>query len=100
MPAKAEYKLTKKIDISLEQQATIRGTMNHQTTAGVDAEVLDWLSLRGREIVGSRGTSTGVGATLKAKGKASMSGDYTRTGSKEGTTEDKVSLGAKRKRQT
>ncbi|MFQ5685151.1 MAG: choice-of-anchor U domain-containing protein [Candidatus Scalindua sp.] len=92
--AKAEYKLTDKVDVSLEQQATIKGPINHQTTAGVDAEVLDWLSLRGREIVGTHGTATGVGATLKNKNKASISGDYTRTGSKKGNIEDKVSLGA------
>ncbi|MGR3174722.1 MAG: choice-of-anchor U domain-containing protein [Candidatus Scalindua sp.] len=92
--AKAEYKLTNKIDVSLEHQATIKGTTNHQTTAGVEAEVFDWLSLRGREIIGSQGTATGVGATLKAKDKASISGDYTRTGSKAGIIEDKVSLGA------
>ena len=92
--AKAEYKLTDKVDVSLEQQITIKGTMNHQTTAGVEAEVFDWLSLRGREIIGSRGTATGVGATLKARDKASISGDYTRTASKEGNIGDNASISA------
>jgi hypothetical protein len=94
---KADYKLTDKIDVSLEQQATLKGESNHQTTVGIEAEVNDWLSLRGKETVGTRGASTSIGATLGVKDRFEVSGDYTRTNYRAGEVGDRASLGASAK---
>jgi uncharacterized repeat protein (TIGR01451 family) len=91
---RADYKLTDKIDVSLEQQATLKGESNHQTTVGIEAEVNDRLSLRGKETVGTRGASTSIGATSGVKDKFEVSGDYTRTNYRAGEVGDRASLGA------
>jgi hypothetical protein len=94
---RADYKLTDKVDVSLEQQATLKGESNHQTTVGIEAEVNDWLSLRGKETVGTRGASTSIGATSGVKDRFEVSGDYTRTNDRAGGAGDRASLGASAK---
>jgi hypothetical protein len=97
LAAKADYKLTEKIDVSLEQQATLKGSPNHQTTAGISAKVLDWLSLRGKESVGTQGTATSIGATAKAKDRFGLSGDYTRADYKQSGISDTASVSGRTK---
>jgi hypothetical protein len=92
--ARADYRLTDKIDVSLEQQATLEGEENQQTTAGMEARPFDWLSLRGKETVGNRGTATSIGATSEIKDKLSLSADYTKSNQSTGYSEDAASFGA------
>ena len=94
---RADYKLTEKIALSLKQQATLKGSPNHQTTAGVTAEVNEYLSLRAMETVGTKGTAASVGATANVKDRLELSSDYTRTNYKTGGVSDTISLGGKAK---
>ena len=94
---KADYQATKKTSLSLEQQATLKGTPNQQTTLGVVNKPADWLSLRGKETVGNQGTATSVGASAHVKEKFELSGDITRANARTGETSDTVSVGGKAK---
>jgi hypothetical protein len=91
---KADYKLTDKIEVFLEQQATLKGEKNHQTTGGIEVEVFDWLSLRGAETVGTKGTATSIGATSEIEDKLSLSADYTKSNQSTGDSEDAASFSA------
>jgi len=92
---RADYKLTEKIDVSLEQQATLKGAANHQIAIGVNAQVNEYLSLRAKETVGTEGTAVGIGATSKVKDKFEISGDYTKTNYRTGEVGDTVSFSGK-----
>jgi len=94
---KADYQATKKTALSLEQQATLKGTPNQQTTLGVVNKPNEWLALRGKETVGNQGTATSVGASAHVKDKFELSGDITRVNARTGETSDTVSLGGKAK---
>jgi len=91
---KADYELTDKIDLSLEQQVNIQGPDNNQTSLGIVAKAFDWLSLRLKETVGDKGTATSVGATSKLKDKLQLSADYTRANQRTGGLSDSASLSA------
>ena len=93
LAVRADYELTKKVDVSLEQQATLKGTANNQTSVGIVARVFDWLSLRAKEIIGNEGTATSVGATSSVKDKLDVSADYTRANYKTEGASDIASLG-------
>jgi len=94
---RADYELTEKVDVLLEQQAALRGAANYQTTAGVKARMFDWLSLRGKGTVGNDGISSSIGATTDVSDKIKISGDYTRADYAAGESSDSVSLGASAK---
>ena len=94
LAVKADYKLTDNIDVFLRQQATLKGEDNDQTTAGMEVEVFDWLSLRGAETVGTKGNATSVGATAGVKDSFTLSADYTKANYKTGETGDAASLSA------
>ncbi len=89
---KGDYKLNEKMDISLEQQTTITGNINHQTTVGMTAKMSDWLSLRGKETVATQGTATSVGITSTIRNRLEISNDYSRTNYKTGEVSDNTSL--------
>ena len=91
---KADYKLTDKIDVFLEQQETLEGEENQQTTAGIEARPFDWLSLRGAETVGTKGTATSIGVGSEIKDKLSLSADYTKSNQSTDDSEDAVSFSA------
>ncbi|PIY82871.1 MAG: hypothetical protein COY78_04470 [Candidatus Omnitrophica bacterium CG_4_10_14_0_8_um_filter_44_12] len=92
---KADYQATKKTALSLEQQISLSGTPNQQTTLGVVHKPNEWLSLRGKETVGNQGTATGVGASANLKDKFELSSDYTKASYKGGGAGDTVSLGGR-----
>ncbi len=94
---RADYKATDKVTVSLEQQATLKGAPNHQTTAGIEAKITEKVSLRAKETVGTQGTATGVGVTTNVKDRFEVSSDYTRTNYKTGGVSDTASLSGKAK---
>ncbi len=94
---KGDYKLSERIEISLEQQATITGDKNNQTTAGVGAKMVDWLSLRAKETVSNQGTATSVGMTSTFGNKLEISNDYSRANYNSGEISDITSLSASSK---
>jgi uncharacterized repeat protein (TIGR01451 family) len=92
---KADYQATKKTAVSLEQQATLKGSPNQQTTLAAVHKPKDWLSLRGKETVGNQGSATSVGVSAHVKEKFELSGDITRANARTGEISDTVSLGGK-----
>ncbi len=94
---KADYKLTEKIDVSVEQQVTLKGVPDHQTSAGVNAAVNKHLTLRAKETIGTQGAATGVGVSANIKDRFEVSSDYTRANYKTGEIGDTASLSGKAK---
>ncbi|NQU73232.1 MAG: outer membrane beta-barrel protein, partial [Candidatus Omnitrophica bacterium] len=90
---KADYKLNEKIVLSLEQQATLSGSPNYQTTAGIEAKLNDKVSLRAREILGTEGAATDVGAAVNVSDRLQLSGNWTKTNYKGGGIKDTASVG-------
>lgn len=70
--AKADYKLTDKVEVSLEQQKTLRGTNNDQTSVGIHAQPNERLSLRGKQTVGTEGSATSVGTAFNVEEKTDI----------------------------
>ena len=94
---RADYKATDKVTVSLEQQATLKGSPGQQTTLGVVHKPNEWLSLRGKETVGNQGSATSAGVSANVKDRFELSGDVTRADTKTGEITDTVSLGGKAK---
>ena len=94
---KADYQATEKTSFSLEQQATLKGDSNQQTTLGVVNNPNEWLSLRGKETVGNQGAATTVGVSASVKDRFELSGDITRANASTGEINDTVSLGGRAK---
>jgi tetratricopeptide (TPR) repeat protein len=94
---KADYEVTQKTALSLEQQATLKGSPNQQTSLGVVHKPNEWLSLRGKETVGNQGSATSVGASANVKDKFELSGDVSRANAITGEINDTASLSGKAK---
>ncbi|MBU0534376.1 MAG: DUF11 domain-containing protein, partial [Candidatus Omnitrophica bacterium] len=69
--AKADYKLTEKVGISLEQQTTLRGETNNQTSVGISAQPNERLFFKAKQTVGTEGSATSVGTTVNINDKIS-----------------------------
>ncbi len=67
--AKGSYKVNKRVETSLEQQATVSGDKNRQTTVGIIYKAVDWLKLKLAETVGNKGTATTLGAQAESPNK-------------------------------
>ncbi|MDP3297136.1 MAG: hypothetical protein Q8N09_06020 [Thermodesulfovibrionia bacterium] len=91
---RGDYKVTAKTTLFLEQQSTLKGASNHQTTAGIDTKVNEYLSLRAKETIGAQGDATSLGATVKAD-KFEVYGDYTHTNYNTGDIGDSASIGSR-----
>ncbi|MES9901417.1 MAG: SdrD B-like domain-containing protein [Sedimenticola sp.] len=91
---RADYKLSDKTDLSLEQQVTLSGQVNNQTRVGIETKVNDWLSLRAKETVGNQGSATSIGATASVKERLDLSADYTRSNNKIDENGDSASVSA------
>ncbi|MDD4879828.1 MAG: hypothetical protein PHR22_05190, partial [Candidatus Omnitrophica bacterium] len=97
LAARADYKLTDKTNVFAEQQGNITGTANNQSTAGVETKLNDYVSLRGKETVGTKGNATSVGAFSNITDKFKLSGDYTLSAYKTGDRENTASATASAK---
>jgi uncharacterized repeat protein (TIGR01451 family) len=97
LAARADYKLTDKTNVFAEQQGNITGVANNQTTAGVETKVNEYVSLRGKETVGTKGNATSVGAFSNITDKFKISGDYTLAAYKTGDRENTASATASAK---
>lgn len=60
--AKANYKVSEKLETSLEHQETVKGDKNRQTTMGIIYKVVKWLKIKLLETFGAKGTATTFGA--------------------------------------
>jgi uncharacterized repeat protein (TIGR01451 family) len=94
--AKIDYKATPKLKISLEQQATLKGPANNQTTLGITDQINKDMQLRAKQVVGNQGIATGAGATLNLKDKLDLAGDYSITNN-AGVAGSSASLGVSSK---
>jgi hypothetical protein len=94
---KADYQATLRTLLSLEQQATLKGSPNHQTIAGIQTKVNEKLSLRAKETIGTQGTATGIGATFNVRDKLEFSSDYTLANYKTAGFADTFSVSGKAK---
>ncbi|MBN2483059.1 MAG: DUF11 domain-containing protein [Candidatus Omnitrophica bacterium] len=94
---KAEYKVNEKVDVSLEHQATLKGSPNHQTTVGVVSRLWQWLTMKVKETIGTQGTSTGIGMTAQKGEDLAISTDYTVTNYNGTGTGEEASVSASTK---
>jgi len=75
--ARADYMLEEKTEVSLEQQFSVSGSANNQTTAGVVTRLTDNLDLRATQTIGNRGSATSLGAVARNGDKYELYTDYT-----------------------
>ncbi len=95
LAARADYKLTDKVILSLEQQATLRGSPNQQTTAGIKARLIDSLTINARETVGNRGAATTIGTSFNITDRLTLIGDYTKSNYRTGEIANTASITAR-----
>ena len=89
---KADYKLNEKVILSLEQQAAVKGSANHQTTAGIRTRINEKLTLRAKQALGTKGAATSLGAGYNLTDKLEVLGDYAIGGFGSSTTDNSFSL--------
>ncbi|PIS33626.1 MAG: hypothetical protein COT38_04350 [Candidatus Omnitrophica bacterium CG08_land_8_20_14_0_20_41_16] len=93
--AKLDYKATKRLGLSLEQQASLKGAPDYQTSAGISTEVNKFVSLRAKQAVGNNGAATSLGATANLKDKFEVTSDYTLADYGTTAIGDTASIGGK-----
>ena len=54
LAARADYQLTDKTGVFLEQQATVKGSPDHQTTTGIHMRINEYFTTMVEETVGTR----------------------------------------------
>ncbi|MFH0771203.1 MAG: hypothetical protein V1933_01110 [Candidatus Omnitrophota bacterium] len=94
---RVDYKAAENVNLFLEQQGNLKGSPNNQTTAGIDTKLNEYLSLRGKETVGTRGNAASVGAYTNITDRFRLSGDYALANYKTGDTDKTASVTAKAK---
>ncbi|MBF0386139.1 MAG: hypothetical protein HQL27_09780, partial [Candidatus Omnitrophica bacterium] len=75
--ARAEYQLTDKINLSVEQQRVLTGEGSNQTTFGATATPIDKVTLSAQQVVGDSGTATSLSAAADMNEKFRLTGGYT-----------------------
>ena len=91
---RADYKLTEKTTVSVEQQAGTGESSINQTTVGVETRVNDSLALRAEEVFSTQGTATSVGITSKVGDNFDISADVGRVAYNDGGTGNTTSVSA------
>ncbi|MBI4834071.1 MAG: hypothetical protein HY811_04530 [Planctomycetes bacterium] len=69
---RAGYKLTDKFNLYMEQQATLKGDTNHQTTLGASAEVMKGMHTNLQGTSGTTGNSVLLGITSNVSEKTNV----------------------------
>ncbi|MFZ2938397.1 MAG: hypothetical protein WA066_06860, partial [Candidatus Omnitrophota bacterium] len=64
--AKANYKMSEKLETSLEHQETVKGDKNRQTTMGIIYKIVKWLKIKLAQTLGAKGTATTFGTHLQS----------------------------------
>ena len=64
--AKANYKVSERLETSLEHQETLEGNRDRQTTAGIVYNVMKWLKVKLAQTFGTKGTATTFGAQARS----------------------------------
>jgi len=92
---RADYTLSDRIKLSLEQQYSITGEdADYKTTIGVEAKPTDKITLRAQETIGEDGSSTTIGATVDVHEKLALTGDYSFIRPKDGEPTSASTIGA------
>ncbi len=91
---RADYALTPKTDVSIQQEMELTGEKGKQTTVGATTQLTDHLAVRGTQSMGTKGTASSLGATANTTGKLALSTDYTQARDKDGVMTDTTTLGA------
>jgi len=97
--ARADYQLTDKWGIGVEQQVVLKGEGDTQTTIDATFKPTDKITLKAAKTIGEKGVATSLDAKVDMSGRLQLSGDYTVIRDKTGTldTTTATTLGAKLK---
>ncbi len=71
---KADYDIKKDLGVFLRQQVSIKGEVNHQTTAGISAKLFGGLDVKSAETLGARGSATSISTTVRVDSKTELYG--------------------------
>lgn len=85
---RADYALTEKLDVAVQQQISMQDDAATQTTFGVTARPTDKLTLSAEKTIGEKGVASSVDAKFDVSGKVSLDGGYKLESSKDGTIDD------------
>jgi len=91
---RADYEVSNKLGLSLQQQFSVTGTDSNQTTMGAKYKPSDKVTLTVEEIISDKGVATKFGATADMNEKLSVSGVYAIVADKSGGLKNLGSIGA------
>lgn len=94
---RADYALNEKVELSVEQQMTLSGEKNNQTTLGIVAEPREGIVLKAAEVIGTNGIATKLGIETDINDQLVLTGDYGIAHNKDGSTENTATVGARAK---
>ncbi|GBD97363.1 MAG TPA: hypothetical protein ENG83_01690 [Nitrospirae bacterium] len=94
---RADYIVKKDLNVFAEQQITLNGEDNHQTTGGVSARLFGGLQLNVQHTKGTKGTATSIGTTAKIDSKTELYNTYSTNRSYIAGRKRTITTGARNK---
>jgi len=86
---KADYELTEKVGLSIEQQTTLKGKTNNQTSVGLSAKPNEHLSINAKQTAAADSSATSMGITASVEDKILRTA-FTVADDEEGRTQSVV----------
>lgn len=94
---RADYEINKDLGVFLEQQATLSGEKNHQTTGGASVkDLFGWLDIKASETIGTEGDATSISATARVDSKTEIYNTYTMSNLRTDGKKTSIVAGSKR----
>ncbi|OGW98690.1 MAG: hypothetical protein A2Z81_07805 [Omnitrophica WOR_2 bacterium GWA2_45_18] len=84
---RADYQLTEKVAVSVEQQHSIKEEGARQTTLGITAKPTDKMTIGAQKTVGEKGVASSVDLKVDTDGILSLTGEYAVKRERDGTLE-------------
>jgi hypothetical protein len=88
LAVRADYEVTEKLGVSVEQQVSMQDEGSTQTTIGVTAKPTDKLTIGAAKTIGEKGVATVLDAKIDVTGKLALEGGYKLESSKDGAIKD------------
>ncbi len=94
---RGDYTVSDKLELSIEQQMTIHGAKNNQTTLGAIVKPTESITIEAKEVIATSGTATELDVTADVSERLSLTGGYAITTDKAGNVEKTSTMGAEAK---
>ena len=95
LAARAEYKLREELTVFAEQQGTLSGQPNNQSSVGANVKLSDKITATVQETMGNAGNATKLGVTTNVNERQSVYTNYEIAEAKNGQKAENIVLGQK-----